>query len=196
MSTDTVIAVVSALVAVGSVAIGWITYRLALKQYQLSFEQWLAANEPWLRISFEHGTDEDIKGCFISGYPAYIRLQNQGKLPCQIIRAKLGGEPLRGRLRKSSISDTSIGGTLNGARMAPGETLYFRLSGTENLINRVLRDGKHVGQRIRHVIPIEIEYSYEPERNQRLKADVKLVASKKWTLMRVVDSSVEYLAGT
>lgn len=191
MPLSTLIALASAIAAVLSVGIGWGMYRLASKEQRRSFEQWLAANEPWLRVSFEHDTDEDMKGCFMAGYPAFLRVRNEGKIPCRIDRAGLGGESLRGRLRKSTVSDTSIGGTLEGARMAPGETLYFRLSGTENLVNRATSNGEQVGSRTRNLVPMEIIYSYEPERKRLLTADVKLVASKKWALMRVVDSSVK-----
>lgn len=190
MPWNTLVAIISAAAAVLSVGIGWGMYRLASKEQGLAFERWIAANEPWLRVSFEHDTDEDMKGCFMSGYPAFIRIRNEGKIPCRIDSAKFGGESMRGRLRKSTVSDTSIGGTLDGARIAPGETLYFRLSRTEKFVSRAISGGHRIGLRTKKIVPLEIAYSYEPERKRLLTVDVKLVASKKWTMMRVVDSSV------
>jgi hypothetical protein len=81
MSWGSLVALVSALAAVLSVAIGWGMYRLASKEQRLGFEQWLAANEPWLRVSFEHDSDESLKGCFMAGYPAFLRIRNDGKIP-------------------------------------------------------------------------------------------------------------------
>lgn len=78
--------------------------------------------------------------------------------------------------------------------MAPGETLHFRLSGTENLIGSITSNGDPVGSRTKRTVPMEVVYSYEPERRRLLKADVKLIASKKWTLLRVIDSSVMWVA--
>lgn len=155
-----------------------------------NFEQWLAVHEPWLRISFEHDTDQEMKGCFMRGYPAFIRLQNQGKLPCQVIEVEFGNEILKGQLRKSSISDNSIGGTLEGARLAAGETLHFRITAMEGLIERIISNSESVGTRVKNVVPLEMTFGYEPGRKRSIKAEVKLVASKKWTLLRVIDSTI------
>ncbi len=188
---QTVIAIISAITAILSVYIGRKMYLLSLKQHQDTFNQWIAVNEPWLRISFEYGTDADMAGCSMQGYPSFIRIQNQGKLPCIIEDVTLGNETLHGRLRHSSLSESSIGGVLKGARFSPGETIYFRLSNVENLIKRLSSNGEMKGTRIRKVVPINVTYKYEPERRKDLTADVKLVASKKWTLLRVVDSTVK-----
>jgi hypothetical protein len=190
MSWEVSVTILSVILAVISALIAWKSYRLSVTAQTENFEQWLAVHEPWLRISFEHDTDEQMKGCFMRGYPAFIRLQNQGKLPCQVIEVRLGNELLKGRLRKSSISDNSIGGTLEGARLAAGETLYFRIAAMEGLIKRIVSNGESVGTRVKNVVPLEITFRYQPGRKRSIKADVKLVASKKWTLLRVIDSTI------
>ena len=190
MPWEITVTIFSVLIAVTSAFIAWKSYRLSATAQTENFEQWLAVHEPWLRISFEHNTEGGLMGCFMQGFPGFIRLQNQGKLPCQVIEVKLGQEPLKAQLRQSSISDNSIGGSLQGARIAAGETLFFRLAATEKLIKRIISNGQIVGTRVKNVVPLEITFKYEPGRKRSIKADVKLVASKKWALLRVIDSTV------
>ena len=191
MSLSLTISIMSAVFAMLGLAISWSMYRLAVKGQQRAFEQWLAVNEPWLRVSFEHAMDEDMKNCFMRGFPSFIRLQNQGNVPCIIEWAKLGDEVLHARIRKSSISDTSLGGTIEGARLIPGETLYLKFSRAESIIHRVLGGTDPDRLKPRYVVPLQISYRYEPERRKLLKVNVRLIANGKWALLRVLDSSLD-----
>jgi len=145
---------------------------IALKEQDLSSGRWDAAYKPRLMVTFSDHHYNEIKQKHEYrkreyGAPVLLQVKNIGKLSCRLSSCTLDGKAIKGKLIKSSKTKDRMDGTLEGARLSPGEWQEFYVEAIPSIVPtldqlRKLPPPRNEG----YDIILKLVCLYEPNRSE------------------------------